>query len=118
MSASEVTAYIKAQDPVKAKTLEAMRKILLEIEPKLEQTIAWKSAMFKFNDKFVVGLCAHKAHLSFSLPSSELLRTFSKDLKGFVLSKNSFQFESDQVLDKKLVSKLVKARLAEIKATK
>jgi len=118
MSASEVTAYIKAQDPVKAKTLESMRKMLLEIEPKLEQTIAWKSAMFKFNDKFVVGLCAHKAHLSFSLPSSELLGTFSKELQGFVVSKNSFQFGSDQVLDKKLVSKLVKARLAEIKAAK
>ena len=118
MSASEVTAYIKAQDPTKAKTLEAMRKLLLEIEPKLEQTVAWKSAMFKFNDKFVVGLCAHKAHMSFSLPSSELLGTFTGDLEGFVVSKNSFQFAVDEVLPKRLVSKLVKARLAEIKAGK
>jgi len=118
MSASEVTAYIKAQDPTKAKTLEAMRALLLEVEPKLEQTIAWKSAMFKYNDKFVVGLCAHKGHLSFSLPSSELLGTFSEDLKDFVLSKNSFQFAADQVLSKKLVSKLVKARLKEIREAK
>jgi len=118
MSASEVTAYIKAQDPTKAKTLEAMRTLLLEVEPKLEQTIAWKSAMFKYNDKFVVGLCAHKGHLSFSLPSSELLGTFSEDLEGFVLSKNSFQFAVDQVLPKKLVSKLVKARLKEIREAK
>jgi len=115
MSASEVTAYIKAQDPTKAKTLEAMRSLLLEVEPKLEQTIAWKSAMFKYNDKFVVGLCAHKAHLSFSLPSSELLSTFTEDLAGFVVSKNSFQFADDQILPKKLVSKLVKARLKEIR---
>jgi len=118
MSASEVTAYIKAQDPTKAKTLEAMRARLLEVEPKLEQTIAWKSAMFKYNDKFVVGLCAHKGHLSFSLPSSELLETFTEDLKDFVLSKNSFQFAVDQVLPKKLVSKLVKARLKEIRDAK
>ena len=118
MSASEVSAYIKAQDPTKAKTLEAMRKLLLEIEPKLDQTVAWKSAMFKYQDKFVVGLCAHKAHMSFSLPSSELLGTFTEDLKDFVVSKNSFQFGVDQVLPKKLVSKLVKARLAEIRESK
>ena len=118
MSASEVTAYIKAQDPTKARTLEAMRALLLEVEPKLEQTIAWKSAMFKYNDKFAVGLCAHKGHLSFSLPSSELLGTFSEDLQDFVLSKNSFQFGVDQVLPKKLVSKLVKARLKEIREAK
>jgi len=118
MPASEVTAYIEAQDPTKAKTLEAMRKLLLEIEPKLEQTVAWKSAMFKYQDKFVVGLCAHKAHMSFSLPSSELLGTFAEDLKDFVVSKNSFQFGVDQVLPKKLVSKLVKARLAEIRESK
>ena len=118
MSASEVTAYIKAQDQTKAKTLEAMRKLLLEIEPHLEQTVAWKSAMFKYQDKFVVGLCAHKAHMSFSLPSSELLGTFTTELKDFVVSKNSFQFAVDQVLPKTLVSKLVKARLKEIRETK
>ena len=117
MSASEVTAYFKAQDPTKAKTLEAMRTILLEIEPGLEQTIAWKSAMFKYNDKFVVGLCAHKAHMSFSMPQSDLLLD-NPDLKDFVVSKGSFQFAVDQVLPKKLVSKLVKARLKEIRETK
>jgi uncharacterized protein YdhG (YjbR/CyaY superfamily) len=95
-----------------------MRALLLEVEPQLEQTIAWKSAMFKYNDKFVVGLCAHKGHLSFSLPSSELLGTFSEDLESFVVSKNSFQFAVDQVLPKKLVSKLVKARLKEIREAK
>jgi uncharacterized protein YdhG (YjbR/CyaY superfamily) len=115
MSASEVTAYFKAQDSVKAKTLEAMRKLILEAEPKLEQTIAWKSAMFTYNGKNVVGLCAHKAHLSFSLPQSDLLLNHP-DLKDFVVSKGSFQFAVDQVLPKKLVSKLVKARIAELKA--
>jgi uncharacterized protein YdhG (YjbR/CyaY superfamily) len=118
MSANEVTAYIKVQDLTKAKTLEAMRKLLLEIEPNLEQTVAWKSAMFKYQDKFVVGLCAHKAHMSFSLPSSELLGTFTTELKDFVVSKNSFQFAVDQVLPKSLVSKLVKARLKEIREAK
>ena len=117
MSASEVTAYIKAQDPTKAKTLEAMRALLLEVEPNLAHTTAWKPAMFKYNTKSVVGLCPHTAHLPFSPPTSELLSTFTADLGGFVVSKNSFQFADDQILPKKLVAKLVKARLKEIRET-
>lgn len=117
MSASEVTAYFKAQSSPKKETLEAMRALLLEIEPKLEQVVAWRSAMFKFDGKYVVGLCAHKAHLSFSLPMSDLLID-NKDLKDYVLSKNSFQFGVDKVLPKALVAKLVKARLKEIREAK
>ena len=117
MSASEVTAYIKAQESPKKETLEAMRKMLLEIEPELEQVVAWKSAMFKYNNKFVVGLCAHKAHMSFGMPQTNLL-VDNPDLKDFVVSKGSFQFAVDQVLPKKLVSKLVKARIKEIREAK
>ncbi|MEN9608635.1 MAG: hypothetical protein RLZZ06_566 [Actinomycetota bacterium] len=114
MSAAEVTEYIQAQDEPKRSTLEAMREIILEIEPGLEQAIMWKSAQFKFKDKIVVGLCAHKNHLSFSTPSADVLSGLATDLQDFVTSKNSFQFGSGQVLPKDLVKKIVKARLSEL----
>lgn len=114
MSAAEVTEYIEAQDEPKRSTLFAMRAIILEIKPELEQAIMWKSAQFKFNDKVVVGMCAHKNHLSFSTPSADVLAGLAVDLEGFVVSKNSFQFASDQVLPKALVQKIIKARLEEL----
>jgi uncharacterized protein YdhG (YjbR/CyaY superfamily) len=115
MSKAEVTEYIKTQPEPMRSTLEAMRKIILEVEPKLEQVIAWKSAMFKLNDKYVVGLCAHKAHISFSPQSADVMTALAEDLADFVVSKSSFQVAQDAPLPKKLITKLVRARLAELK---
>lgn len=114
MSEQEVTAYIEAQDEPKRSTLLAMRASILEIEPGLEQSFAWKSAMFKYKGKFVAGLCAHKAHISYSPQSAEVMTALADDLTGFVTSKASFQVASDQPLSKELLTKLVKARIAEI----
>ena len=114
MSIAEVTEYIDAQDEPKRSTLKVMRQLILEIEPALEQAVMWKSAQFKFKDKIVVGMCAHKNHMSFSTPSVDVLAAVEADLEGFVVSKNSFQFASDQILPKTLVQKIIKARLEEL----
>ena len=114
MSVEEVTAYIAAQTEPTRSTLEAMRKTILEIEPNLEQVIAWKSAMFKFNGKFVAGLCAHKAHISYSPQSADVMTALADELADFVVSKSSFQVAMDEPLSKPLLTKLVKGRLAEV----
>jgi uncharacterized protein YdhG (YjbR/CyaY superfamily) len=114
MSESEVTAYIESQDEPKRSTLEAMRKSILEIEPRLEQVVAWKSAMFKLNGKYVAGLCAHKAHISFSPQSAEVMTALASDLVGYVVSKSSFQFAVDTPLPRDLTEALVRARVAEV----
>jgi uncharacterized protein YdhG (YjbR/CyaY superfamily) len=66
MSEKEVLAYINAQRETRRSTLLEVRKTILEIEPKLEQVIAWKAPMFKLQGKYVAGLCAFKTHLTFS----------------------------------------------------
>lgn len=114
MSENEVLAYINAQPEPKRSTMMAVRRSVLEIEPRLEQVIAWKSAMFKFNGKFVAGLCAHKAHLTFSPQSTEVMEAHERDLEGYVVSKGSFQFDIDKPLPKALLRKLIKARLKEV----
>ena len=115
MTVKEVDDYINAQTEPTRTTLQTMRKLLLEIEPNLEQVIAWKSAMFKFNGKYAIGLCAHKKHISFSPQSANVMTDLAKDLEGYVTSANSFQFAQDKPLPKALVSKLLKARLKELK---
>ena len=112
----EVTEYIEAQDEPKRATLQAMRASILEIEPRLEQVIAWKSAMFKFDGKYVAGLCAHKSHISYSPQSADVMTALAADLADFVVSKSSFQVEMDKPLPKALLTKLIKARIQEIEA--
>jgi uncharacterized protein YdhG (YjbR/CyaY superfamily) len=114
MSAAEVTAYIEAQAEPKRSTLLAVRKTILEIEPKFEQVIAWNSPQFKINGKYAVGLCAFKNHLTFSPQSPEVMAALEKELAGYVTSKSSFQFEVDKALPKALLTKLIKARLKEL----
>jgi uncharacterized protein YdhG (YjbR/CyaY superfamily) len=114
MSAEEVTAYIEAQPEPKRSTLLAMREAILEIEPSLEQVIAWKSPQFKFNGKYAVGLCAFKNHLTFSLQSAAVMTTHAGDLTDYVTSGNSFQFAVDKPIPKPLLAKLIAARLAEL----
>jgi len=114
MSEAEVTAYIESQDEPKRATLQAMRALILEIEPRLEQAFAWKSAMFKLNGKYVAGLCAHKAHMTFSPQSAEVMTALADDLAAYVVSKNSFQFAMDEPLPRDLTEALVRARVAEI----
>lgn len=114
MSEKEVTAYIESQPEPKRSTLEAVRRIILEIEPNLEQVIAWNAPLFKFNGQYVAGLCAFKTHLTFSPQSAEVMTAHAKALEGYVTSKNSFQFAIDKPLPKPLLSQLIKARLKEV----
>ena len=116
MTTQEVTDYIDAQDEPKRATLHAVRASILEIEPQLEQSFAWKSAMFKWKGKYVAGLCAHKAHISFSPQSADVMTALADDLADYVVSKSSFQFAVDQPLPKALLTKLIKARIAEIES--
>ena len=113
MSESDVTSYIEAQAEPKRSTLLAVRELILEIEPNLEQVIAWNSPQFKFNGKYVFGLAAFKNHLTFSPQSAAVMSAHADDLADFVTSKSSFQFGVDQVLSRELLTKLIKARLAE-----
>ena len=113
MSAEEVTAYIEAQAEPKRSTLLAVRESILEIEPSLEQVIAWNTPQFKYQGKYAIGFAAFKNHLTFSPQSSDVMVALADDLAGYVTSKSSFQFAVDVPLPKALLEKLIKARLAE-----
>ena len=114
MSVEEVTAYIDAQPEPKRSTLLATRDLIMQIEPNLEQVIAWKSPQFKLNGKYVLGLCAFKNHLTCSPQSSAVMDALASGLEGFVTSGSSFQFAIDKPLPKALLGKMIALRLAEL----
>lgn len=116
MTSAEVTQYIESQPEPKRSTLQAMREMIHEIQPGLEEVFAWRSPMFKLNGKYVAGLCAHKNHLTYSPQSPEVMESHTVALKDHVVSKGSFQFATDEVLDRDLVTSLLRARIAEIQA--
>lgn len=114
MSLHEVNAYLEALPEPKKSTMLEVRKLIMEIEPRFEQVFAWRSPQFKLKGKYVVGICAHKNHLTFSPQSKEVMLQHAKELEDYVTSGSSFQFAVDEPLKKELLSKLIAARLAEI----
>lgn len=114
MSVEDVTAYIEALEEPKRSTMLATRDLIMEIEPRFEQVIAWKSPQFKINGKYAVGICAFKNHLTFSPQSSAIMTAHAGDLTDYVTAGSSFQFAIDKPLPKDLLEKLITARLGEI----
>jgi uncharacterized protein YdhG (YjbR/CyaY superfamily) len=114
MSLEAVNAYLEALPEPKKSTMLEVRRLIMEIEPRFEQVFAWRSPQFKLNGRFVVGICAHKNHLTFSPQSPAVMQAHAKDLEGYVTAGSSFQFAIDKPLPKPLLAKLIAARLAEI----
>jgi uncharacterized protein YdhG (YjbR/CyaY superfamily) len=114
MPAANVDEYLAELDEPKRSTLQAMRQMLLEIEPELQETIGWGAPIFKLKGKNVAGLCAFKNHLTFSPQSADVMAAHEAELAGFVAAKSSLQFAVDQPLPKDLLASLVKARIAEL----
>jgi uncharacterized protein YdhG (YjbR/CyaY superfamily) len=114
MAEAEVAAYVEALKEPKRSTMEAMRRTLLELEPQLEQVIAWNTPMFRYNGKNVAGLCAHKNRMTYSPQSPEVMAGAAAALGGYVTSKGSFQFSVAEPLPRNLVEQLLRARIAEL----
>ena len=114
MTFNQVQEYLDSLPEPKRSTMREVRDRIMAIEPNFEQVFAWRSPQFKLNGKYVVGICAHKNHLTFSPQSAQVMANHEADLVDYVTSGSSFQFAVDKPLPKELLQKLIAARLAEI----
>jgi uncharacterized protein YdhG (YjbR/CyaY superfamily) len=114
VAALEIDRYLATLDEPKRSTLEALRESILEILPEAEQCISYGVPAFKVNGKAVAGFAAFKDHLSYVPHSGSVLATLQDDTARYETSKGSLKFAVDKPLPKRLVKKLVSARLREL----
>ena len=114
MKFASVDEYLADQPEPKRSTLQAVREVIMAIEPGLEEAIAWNAPMFKLGGKNVIGLCAFKNHLTLSPQSESVMTENAGLLKGYVCSKNSFQFPIDEPVPKRILESLLKSRISEL----
>jgi uncharacterized protein YdhG (YjbR/CyaY superfamily) len=110
----EIDDYLATLDEPKRSTLEALRESVLEILPEAEQCIAYGAPAFKVNGKAVAGFAAFKDHLTYLPHSGSVLATLQDDVAPYETSKGSLKFAVDKPLPKRLVKKLVSARMREL----
>lgn len=81
------------------------------------ETISYKIPAFRDDNGIIVWFAAFSDHCSL-FPKASIIEAFRAELKGFTTSKGTVQFSIDTALPAALITKLVKARVAEHKAAK
>ena len=114
MAKKDIDRYLAGVEEPKRSTLEALRRSILEVVPEADQTIAYNMPAFKVNEKTVPAFAAFKSHLSYLPHSGTVLDTLADDVARYEQTKGSLHFPVDKPLPKRLVKKLVVARMREL----
>ncbi len=114
MAPQEIDRYLATLDEPKRSTLQALRKSITEIVPGAEQCISYGVPAFKVKGKTVAGFAAFKDHLSYVPHSGSVLATLPDDVAPYETSKGSLKFAVDKPLPKRVVKKLIGARMREL----
>ena len=112
----EVEAYLaRVPEPART-TLEKVRAMIRAAAPKeATETISYKIPSFHYNGT-LVWYAAFKNHCSFFPMDLSLIESFGDELKKYKTSKGTIQFPMEQPLPKALVTRIVRARVAQNKA--
>jgi len=94
--------------------LAKLRAIIKRAAPQATEGISYQVPMFKQNGKPLVSFGAAKAHCAFYCMSPAVLRAHAAELKDYETGKGSIRFAANKPLPAALVTKLVKARIAEV----
>ena len=92
--------------------LEKLRKTIKAAAPGATEVISYQIPAYRYHG-LLVGFAAFKDHCTFHVMSPSLIRAHAAELKGYDLGKGSIRFPADKPLPAPLVTKLVKARIAE-----
>ena len=114
-SITTVDQYIKAQPPLRARSLTRLRRAIRAAAPEAEERIGYGIPMYKQNGPLVC-FVAQKNYLSFIVTDASLLKKFAKELAGFEISGTTIHFTPEHELPLPLITKIVLARVKMRKA--
>ena len=93
--------------------MQAIRKIIHEVVPVVEETISYQIPCFKYNG-YLIYYSAYAKHISLSYPfSTAFLEHFKKDLEGYKVSKSAIQLPHNRPLPVGLIKRMIAFRKKE-----
>jgi len=91
--------------------LEEMRAIIKKAAPKTEEVISYSMPAFKQNGVLVY-FAGYKSHIGF-YPTASGISNFKDEFSTYKSSKGAVQFPLEKPLPARLITKIVKFRVAE-----
>ncbi len=109
---ASVDEYLKSAPKEMRTALLDLRKTIKAAAPDAEEVISYQMPAFRQNGMLVY-YAAFKDHCSFFPGSAKIRNQFSSELKPFEAGKGTYHFSPDHPLPTDLVTRIVKARVAE-----
>ena len=107
-----VDEYMARVPPKFRAALQRLRKTIKDAAPDADEVISYQMPAFRQNGMLVY-YAAYEDHCSLFPASAKVRRQFSAELKPFEAGKGTLHFTPDRPLPAALVTRIVKARLAE-----
>ena len=107
-----VDEYLARVPPKFRTALERLRRTIRAAAPDAEEVISYQMPAFREQNGILVYYAAFKDHCSF-FAGARIPRQFAAELEPFMSGKSTLRFTPDRPLPNRLVTRMVKARLAE-----
>jgi uncharacterized protein YdhG (YjbR/CyaY superfamily) len=112
--AKTVEDYLAAAPPDKRAALTKLRHTIKAAAPNATESISYGIVGYKQNGERVAYFGYWKDHIALYGTSRRFIKAHAAELKPYVQSKGTIQFPWDRPLPVGLVTKIVKARVAEV----
>ena len=110
-----VDDYLAAAPKEKQATLTKLRQAIKAAAPKASESVSYGIVGYKLERKPVVYFGYWKAYYSLYGMGNRVTKAHAAELKDYLQSKGTIQFPANRPLPYRLVTKMVKARVTEIK---
>lgn len=109
-----VDEYLARLPEEQKEALEQLRQLIRSIAPGVEEVIRSRVPAFRYNDRPLVSIGAAKRHLSLFIMYGRVMETYKDDLRDFDTSNTVIRFTPNRPIPRRLVRRLIEARIAEI----
>ena len=111
---SPVDEYLARLPQEQRDALEQLRRTIRSVVPGIEETIRNGVPAFRYDGRALVSIGAAKGHVALYIMYGHALQAFRDELKEYDTSNTVIRFTPQKPLPRRLVTELVKARIAEI----